>query len=257
MVEGIARAVGYTGSMFAPLLLVLAAAPTVSEANAAGMKLYQARRYLEASQQFAEALKDEAPRETVQEKVAWTRTRALAHFNLACSLSLLRKAGRVCDGDAYRSVIVSNVEQSIALDPNRLEKALKDPDLSPVRDTVAWQSLLGLSMAREADLKKLLPRVTWWSPGVGVFGSLHQLTFTADGRFTLTSKVFDADGVPKGTARHTGTWALEGRALRLTTGTTPLPGAKSTSLELTVEPGGRLTGRDWTDFTDAPSECDA
>ena len=241
--------------MVLTLLLVLAAEPTVFEANAAGMKLYQARKYLEAKDQFVAALKDQAPRPTVKEQTALVRTRALAEFNLACTLSLLRRTGKVCAADAYRGEVMAHVLASIALDPNRLEKALTDKDLAEIRDTVAYQSLLGLSLERDADVPKVLPKVSWWSQGQGVYGSLHRLQLGPDGRFTLTSRVIDDDGAPKPSKVVKGTWSLTGRTLKLVAGE-PLPGLQATTVELTVS-GTQLESRQWTTFTDAPSECDA
>lgn len=237
------------------LSLLLAASPT-ADANAAGMKLYQAKKYAEAVEQFRKAVKAGEPAgASVKEAVQLTRVRALAHFNLACTLALLRKAGKVCEFDAYRGTITSEVQEAIQLDPNRLEKALTDGDLTGIRDTLAFQSWKGLSPTREADLPKLLVATSWWSEGVGVFGSTAQLAFT-DRSVTITSLVLDAEGVPLPKRQSvTGTWTLSGRALRLTFPTAP--SGRQKVIEATFTEDGRLDVKEGTDFDDAPSECEA
>lgn len=239
--------------------MLLAASPT-ADANAAGMKLYQAKKYPEAVEQFRKAIKlgeEEKAADSKKEQVQLTRMRALARFNLACTLALLRKAGKVCEFDAYRSTITEHVEQSIALDPNRLEKALTDADLAGIRDTVVFQSWAGLSPKREADLAKLLTGVKWWSRGVGVYGSTTDLVFSSKGSVTATSLVFDAEGMPQPKRASTvGKWTLSGRSLRLVF-PDALPGPKKATLEGTFDDSGELQFKDWTVFTDQPSECDA
>lgn len=241
------------------LALLLAASPT-ADANAAGMKLYQAKKYPEAVDQFRKAIKlgdEEKAADTKKEQVQLLRVRALARFNLACTLALLRKAGRVCEFDAYRSTIAGHVEESIALDPNRLEKALADPDLAGLRDTIVFQSWAGLSPKREADLPKLLVAVKWWSRGVGVYGSMSQLTFSPNGSVTESSMVLDAEGAPQPRRKSSvGKWTLSGRTLRLVF-PDALPGPKKTTVEGTFDDVGELQFKDWTTFSDQPSECDA
>lgn len=239
--------------------LLLAASPTF-EANAAGMKLYQAKRYPEAVEQFRKATRageTEAPGPTAKEAVQLTRVHALAHFNLGCTLALLRKAGRVCEFEAYRSTVIDAVQEAIKLDPNRLDKALADPDLSAVRDTLAFQSWQGLSPRREGDLFRLLHAVRWWSAGAGVYGSIHELTFSSQG-FALTMKVFDQDGnVLERRKTVYGKWALTGRTLKLFLPVEYPELKRRTSFEGTFTEEGQLVFKDWAEFSDSPSECDA
>ncbi|MBL8923111.1 MAG: hypothetical protein JNJ54_29950 [Myxococcaceae bacterium] len=241
------------------LPLLLAASPTL-DANSAGMKLYRAQKYPEAAEQFRAAIRAgerEAPGPTVRDAVQLTRQRALAQFNLGCTLALLRKAGRVCEFDAYRSAVVEAVQQAITLDPGRLEKALVDPDLAGVRDTLAFQSWKGLSPSREGDLTKLLHSVRWWSVGAGVFGSIHELTFSDQG-FALTMKVFDQDGNPLERRKTVyGKWALAGRTLTLFFPVEHAELKKARSFEGTFTDEGQLVFKGWVEFSDAPSECDA
>lgn len=240
--------------MISLIVSSLLAAGAIEE-NAAGMKLYQAKNYPLALERFRAAIADEKTTfPSVKEQVAHTRARALANFNLACTLSLLRKARKVCEFDAYRGTIMGLVRQSIALDPNRLERALVDADLQSIRDTVEYQSLLGLSFSREADLPKLLPRVSWWSQGVGAFGSTKTLAFKADGTVQFGLRVLDDNGL-KPPRFFAGRWLVKGRTLTLTFAA-PLPAGALQQLEFTLTDEGRLSSPGDT-FSDAPSECDA
>lgn len=97
------------------------------------MKLYQAKRYPEAIEQFKAAIAAETGQPSTKDEVAQTRALALAHFNLACAMALARKAGKTCEVGAYLGVVWEHVLESIRLDPSRLEKAVSDPDLKELR----------------------------------------------------------------------------------------------------------------------------
>lgn len=238
--------------MIAPLLIVaalLAAPTTPRELNSAGMDQYRLRKLKEAAALFTRAIAAE-PKElpaTTKEQTELARTLALAHYNLACVLALLRARGQVCEAEAYRSNVLSHLQEAVRRDPARLERALKDPDLASVRDTLGYQSMLGLHPSRTADLPALLPRVRYWSPGAGAYGSIHQLDLVANGTAVLTTRSFDDAGKVKVKAER-GRWKLDGRNLSVTVPSTALEGpvAEDGSLEFKA-------GR----FTDAPSECDA
>lgn len=231
---------------FALLVLLLAAPSSARELNSAGMDKYKAKQWVEAVGLFRQAIEvgeKEAPVSS-KEQVERSRTLALAHFNLACSLALLRKAGRVCDADAYRSAITAQLEQSVLLDPNRLERVVADKDLEPIRDTLAWQSMQGLSPKRDKDLPTLLTKVKWWSAGVGAFGSLSQLSFAANGSVTEVLRVAPEGG----TTSTTGKWTLTGRTLSVTVG--------GKTREGTFAEDGKLDLAG-TGYRDEPSECGA
>src|SRR3954471_5214301 len=136
------------------LLMMLAASPR--ELNDAGLKSYRAKDLEKAVEQFQKALAED-PEErtagpTMKEKVERARLRALIHHNLACAQALLRAKGQVCVTENYRGVIVDHLFKSVAYVPSRLERAVSDPDLASVRDTLGFQSLLGLSIERDVDL---------------------------------------------------------------------------------------------------------
>lgn len=232
------------------LLLVLSAGPR--ELNDAGMKAYRGKQLEKAVEQFQKALAEDPEDKTagpsVKERVERARLRALIHHNLACAQALLRAKGQVCVTDNYRSAIVEHLHASVRFDPSRLDRATTDPDLAAVRDTLGFQSLLGLSIERDADLLALLPRVHWWSPGAGAFGSLSELAFKADGSVESKARVMGDEGQvlpPKITA---GRWKLTGRKLSIEWKDGKKSAGEVTATGLTL---------DGTAYGDSPSECDA
>ena len=232
------------------VMLVAAAPPTARELNSAGMEKYKARQLVEAIGLFRSAIETgekEAPLST-REKVERTRTLALAHFNQACAQSLLRKAGKVCDGDAYRSAITGHLEKAVALDPGRLDRVAVDKDLESIRDTLAYQSMLGRSVKREKDLPALLAKVKWWSPGAGAFGSLSQLTFAAGGGVIEGLRGVDPEGGRESAKSLKGKWTLTGRRLSVTIDGKNREGTLGE--DGTLELGGVV-------YKDEPSECGA
>ncbi|MFP2961275.1 tetratricopeptide repeat protein [Myxococcus sp. 1LA] len=221
------------------LLALTGAAPTTPSArglNTQGFRLYQAGRYPEALERF-QASARESP------------DYALAHYNLAATLGVLRKQGRVCEYSAHRDVIVEHLTQAVKLDARRLTRAKEDADFAPIRDTLGWQKLLGRSPAREADVPVLLREVSWFGPGVGVYGTLQGLRFGPSGRATLWTKEVGEDGTPR-RKEVQGRYTVRGRqvSLRLE-GRAPLEG--------TLTESGALTFPGLETFTDSPSECEA
>lgn len=220
------------------LLLALAAAPAPSAKalNTEGFRLYQAGRYPEALEKFQAAVQADA-------------RHALSRYNVAATLGVLRKQGKVCEFSAHRDVIVEHLTQSVKLDPRRLARAKVDADLDPIRDTLGWQRLLGRSPARVADVPRLLQDVAWYGPGVGVYGSTQGLRFRAGNTAVLWTKVFGDDGQPR-QEEVTGGYTVRGRQVELRLkGRAPLTG--------TLTAAGALTFPGLGTFTDSPSECDA
>jgi tetratricopeptide (TPR) repeat protein len=225
----------------APLLLVLALtaavpAPAAKALNTEGFRLYQAGRYPEALEKFQEAAR-QAP------------DYALARYNVAATLGLLRKQGKVCEYSAHRDVIVEHLTWSVKLDARRLARAKVDRDFDAIRDTLGWQRLLGRTPEREADVPRLLRSVSWFGPGVGVFGTTQGLRFQANGRAALWMKEVGEDGTQR-LREVPGTYAVRGRQVELRLkGRAPLVG--------TLTDKGALTFPELGTFTDSPSECDA
>lgn len=188
---------------------------------------------------------------------------ALAHYNLACTLSLVRKERRVCDFDAYRHVIVSELEQSVKLDPKRRDRMKKDRDLDPIRDTVGYQLLLGVQPGTKEGLTTLLQNVSWWAEAEGAFGNRAGMKLLPGGKLQWWELQMDDEGAPK---KHSadGSWQLVQKDNEL--------GQKVWMLELSLpkvgasEPKkltGYFNGRQLVfkdakmTFTDEPAECGA
>ncbi|MBZ4419929.1 tetratricopeptide repeat protein [Myxococcus sp. RHSTA-1-4] len=221
------------------VVLTLTAAspvPSAQARNTEGFRLYQAGRYPEALEKFQEAAR-EAP------------GYALARYNVAATLGVLRKQGKVCEFSAHRDVIVEHLTQAVKLDARRLARAKVDRDFDPIRDTLGWQRLLGRAPEREADVPHLLRAVSWFGPGVGVYGTTQGLRFTSATRAVLWTKGVGEDGVPR-QRQVAGTYTVRGRSVELRLkGRAPLVG--------TLTEKGALTFPELGTFTDSPSECDA
>ncbi|GHG76649.1 tetratricopeptide repeat protein [Comamonas sp. JC664] len=223
-----------------PLLLLAltgsTSTPGARQLNTQGFRLYQAGRYPEALERFQASAKA-------------SPDYALAHYNLAATLGVLRKQGKVCEYSAHRDVIVEHLTQAVALDARRLTRAREDADFEPIRDTLGWQKLQGRDPAREQDVPTLLRAVSWFGPGVGVYGTLRRLRFEPGSRVTLLDKVVDAEGTPR-ERQVRGRYTVSGRQVELR-----LEGRSPTKGSLTET--GALTFPGWETFTDAPSECEA
>ncbi len=191
--------------LFLPVLALLFAplafAQSAKDLNTEGFRLYQAGKYPEALEKFrAAATKD--PKH------------ALAHYNLAATLGVLRKQGLVCHYDAYTSTILEHLTTAVKLDPRRMKRAREDADFDPIRETVGWHRLLGRSHTRAADVPELLKKVKWFGPGVGVYGTLQTLRFEEGGKVVLTKKVPQDEGPMKEEA-VTGAYSVKGRKVEV------------------------------------------
>jgi len=220
------------------LLALVLAAPSFAQParalNTEGFRLYQAGKYPEALEKF-EASAQADPKF------------ALAHYNVAATLGVLRKQGQICPYSAHRQTILERLNTAVRLDPRRLARAKQDADLDPIRDTLGWQKLLGRSPDRQGDVPELLRRVTWFSPGEGVYGSTRKLTFPDGKRVVLWRRSIED---PTRTQEQTGTYTIKGRTITLTfPGKKPLPGRMTARGVLEFEELGA--------FQDSPSECEA
>jgi hypothetical protein len=223
------------------LALALSAAPPTPPSgkalNTEGFRLYQSGRYPEALEKFQAAARA-------------SPDYALAHYNVAATLGVLRKQGKVCDANAYRSTIVEELTTAVGLDARRLERARADKDLDVIRDTLGWQRLLGRTPEKEAHVPTLLRDVSWYGPGVGVYGTTRALKFQDGGRVELWRRDIDDNGTPK-ESRTRGTYTVKGRAV-----TVKLP--KAAPLTGTLDADGVLRFPEpLATFTDSPAECDA
>lgn len=218
------------------LLAPLAFAQSAKDLNTEGFRLYQVGKYPEALEKFRAA-------------VAKNPKHALAHYNVAATLGVLRKQGLVCHHEAYTSTILEHLATAIRLDPRRLKRAKEDTDLDPIRETVGWHRLLGRSPLRTADVPELLKKVKWFGPGVGVYGTLQTLRFEQGGKLVLTQKVPQDEG-PMKEETVTGTYSVKSRKVEV-----KLPGQKPDTGAINAE--GVLELKALGSFYDFPSECDA
>lgn len=220
------------------LLALILAAPSSAQSaralNTEGFRLYQAGKYPEALEKF-EAAAQADPK------------LALAHYNVAATLGVLRKQGEICPYSAHRQTILERLNTAIRLDPRRLARAKEDADLDPIRDTLGWQKLLGRSPSRQADVPELLRRITWFSPGEGVYGSTRKLTFPDGKRVVLWRRIIED---PTRTEEQAGTYKIKGRSITLS-----FPGRKPLTGQMT--PRGVLEFEELGTFLDSPSECEA
>ncbi len=211
-----------------------AAAQTASQLNTQGYAQYTKRKYAEAIASFQKAAAADA-------------NHALSRYNLAATLSLMRKQGKVCEFDAYLEPIFENLNRAIALDGRRKSRALSDSDFAGVARTFRWQQLLGKSVP--AHTKSILASVDWYSAGEGVYGSLHQLRFNPSGTATWTRTLPTDDGVKKETL--SGTWISTGAEVVLT-----IPALKE-KLRGQLSAEGELTfEKTIPKLTDTKSECE-
>jgi tetratricopeptide (TPR) repeat protein len=211
-------------------------ARTARDLNTEGFRLYQAGKYPEALEKFQAATKKDPKH-------------ALAQYNVAATLGVLRKQGKVCEYEAYPSTIVEYLTASVRLDPKRLKRAKEDPDLDPIRETVGWQRLLGRSPTRAADVPEILRKVKWYGPGVGVYGTLVKLRFEDGGKVVMTKRTPQDEGAPK-EEETSGTYSVKGTRVEV-----KLPGQKPDTGSINAE--GVLTFKALGSFYDFPSECDA
>lgn len=213
-------------------------AQTAKELNTKGFRLYQAGKYPEALEKFREAIQ-KAPKH------------ALAHYNAASTLGVLRKQGKVCEYEAYTSAILEHLEKSVQLDPKRLKRAKEDPDLDPIRETVGWQILLGRSPKRAKDVPVILRSVKWYGPGVGVYGTLEKLRFEDNGKVVLSKKTPQEEGPPK-EEEIAGTYSVKGLKVVV-----KLPGKEPMTGSFFEKEGNALAFAGHAIFYDYPSECEA
>jgi tetratricopeptide (TPR) repeat protein len=97
---------------------------TAQDYNAAGFRVYQKKNYREAAALFDEAIQLDGKH-------------VLAHYNYACTLSLL--FGREGKKAVTPAEIFHHLYVSLRLDPSRRRKALTDRDFDAVRDMIDFK----------------------------------------------------------------------------------------------------------------------
>lgn len=225
--------------MTALLLTMFLAASPATALNTEGYRLYQAGKYDEALEKFRAAV--DADNE-----------HALAHYNLAATLGVMRKQNRVCETNAYVWEVLDHLEASVRLDPKRRARMMVDADFDgTVRSTVRFLLLSRLSLSKDAA--KILTTVDWHGPS-GARGSSASVTFSPGGTVSLSLVVsVDDDGNPV-SASFPGTVKVEGASVTLTFSRPP-PGTTQRVFSGRLSREG-LHFDGLPSFTDTVSECE-
>jgi tetratricopeptide (TPR) repeat protein len=232
-------------AFFIVLLFVFqidAHAVSARDLNTEGYRLYLKEKFPEALDYFRRA-------------VAADPDYALARYNLACTLGVLRKQGpeAVCRYDAYKSAILDQLEEAVRLDPKTREKMQTDTDLDTVRDTVRYLRLLGYSSANQDDVGAILVAVSWFGPAPGAFGPAAAVDFRADGTLTLT--LLDTTGEEVKHTEFEGTYIVSASRITIILDR-PIDGVSR--FEGGMLPGGSLDVPGLPGpFSDDPHECEA
>ena len=219
-----------------------ALAQSAKELNAEGFRLYRQGKFPEALERFKQAMGADDHL-------------ALAHYNYAATLGVLRAKGEVCGSGAYKSEIVSHLKRSIELDAGRRARMKSDRDFDPVRDTVGYQQLLGRSPGNPRDVSVIVEQVTWYGESPGAYGPKSGADFKPAGKVELWFQVMGPDDAAPRKQKVQGTWWVSGTRVKVKLAK-PLDG--KTTLEGTLDAEGALTMPDpLGKLTDDPKECDA
>jgi len=218
-------------------------ADSARDLNTQGYRLYKEGRYEEALDYFGRAIEADP-------------AYALAQYNYACTLGVLRDMGPeyVCRYDAYKWRILDHLEESVRLDPGRLERMKDDPDLECVHDTFRYQLLLGLDPTDPEDALLILQRVSWYSYNAGAYGPAAGLDFKENG--LLDHWQLDVTGSEPVRLTLTGIYSVTDDGMEMRPGSSATIGPKY-SMELTED--GLLYIHDFSPypFIDDPRDCEA
>jgi len=227
----------------ASLVVCAAYAQSARDLNTTGFRHYKEGRFDEALDYFGRAVEADP-------------TYALAHYNYACTLGVLRDVGpeSVCRYDAYKWRILDYLEESARLDPGRLERMKDDPDLVCVHDTFRYQSLLGLDPADPEDALLILQRVSWYAFNAGAYGPVGGVDFHEDG--TLTLWELDVTTIEVKRIEHLGRYSVTDTGMEMVLDR-PVSGRRRFSMELSSDGILSVPGLFLEPFIDDPRDCDA
>ncbi len=210
--------------------------PRAVEANTQGYRAYKQGDLVAALAAFRQA-------------VELDDRYALAHYNLACTLALLRRQGKVCEHDAYEDAVLDHLARAVQLDPGRAERMRTDSDLDDVRDTMRYRLLDGGDMQSEAGLKALMSGLELFGPAQGAYGATSRIVLQPDGVVDIYRRTWDADGSIGEWAEGKGRWSPHGTKLHIT-----LDGDIQ---EVQPTEEGTLVVGDTALWYDHPHECSA
>lgn len=126
------------------------------ELNNRGMARYEEGDYTGASELFLEAVEAD-------------ETNYLAHYNLACTMTLLRKDCNPRDFDPEGKYsfnirmdsILEHLRKAAELDAGRKRRMLEDPDLNAVHTALEFHLIAGRNLDTTADARIILQEVLW------------------------------------------------------------------------------------------------
>lgn len=171
-------------SLLVPLT-VAAIDPASVDLNNKGMDHYDEKEYVTACELFLKALEIDD-------------SNYMAHYNLACTMCLLREEWNPCgfypdsavDFDILLDTILYHLDRSVQLNEGRRQRMLIDSDLARARTALRFHHIADRSLTVAADAEVIIPAVHWrlnkdidtpdgWDMPSGTVG------FTREGRFTL------------------------------------------------------------------------
>lgn len=214
----------------------LAQRKQASALNTKGFRLYKKKQYAKAMKYFEQATKADP-------------AYALAHWNLACTLGVLRKNKRnICRFRATQQRLLRHLGKAIKLAPTYKKKMQRDRDLDTIRGTLAYQKWLGHKPTQRSAVRHLAQSIRWFGPSVGMYGPTLKLQL--DQRKKARLDVLNQKSLKW--QRIQGRYSLRGRTIRLW-------------LKQKVQGKQKITGKLGRDgklrlpglavFTDNPSEC--
>jgi tetratricopeptide (TPR) repeat protein len=196
---------------------------TASSLNSRGYHAYKAGEFSKALDLFKQAVKADP-------------TYGQAHYNLACTLGVLRQKEGACgEHEVYLEDIIHSLHKTLKYLPLKRDKMLADPDLTPVYDTFAWQKIRGLSVTTTDEVKQILVAVSWFGPAPGAFGPIGGFDFLADGTFSYWYLDLTSDEVVR--KQVTGEYEVSGSRVKFTF---DIMQEKSGSFEGTLTENGLL-----------------
>jgi hypothetical protein len=153
-----------------------------------------------------------------------------------------------CARPAGKDQILSLLEDSFQKDPSLKQRALIDPKLEPIRDTVTFQLWRGKTLETSDDIGFIIPQVSWWLSDQSLKDL--QLHFKPDGSYVIENGI-------------TGVYTIEERTIDLTTASKPQKKNYPQSGRMSVVPGksyeyllnGAKKNKSPVPFSDIPIDC--
>ena len=205
------------------------------ELNTQGYRAYKSGDLVEAARLFRAAVDADDDN-------------ALAHYNLACTLALLRRTEPACEHDATQVTILDHLARAIELDDGRRTRMRQDADLDDLRDLLRFRILDQGMPTTDAATRSLLSGVTLWAPAAGIYGATGTLALQADGSVTVTRRVLEG-GTVVDRSEPDGRWSVEARTVLLELG--------DDRQELILDATGVLTAGDTALWSGHSPECSA